>query len=240
MRYFYAIYAVITFVLLFLIFFPLFIILSFFKAWGRKAIWRIIQIWSYIWFFLIAMPVRREYIQRPDKKKQYIVVGNHWSYLDTAMIFRAIPFYARPLAKFELTKIPLFGFLYKTMAVVVDRSNPESRIKSLHLLKHTIEVEKTSIFIFPEGTFNETTEPLKSFYDGAFRMAIQTQTPILPILFPDTKKRWHYSSFWAWSAGISRAVFLPEIDVTGYTTEDLPALRDKVQEIMRRGMLDVD
>lgn len=240
MRYFYAVYAVITFVLLFLLFFPLFIVLSFFKAWGRKTIWRIIQLWSYIWFYLIAMPVRREYIQRPDRKKQYIVIANHWSYLDTAMIFRAIPFYARPLAKYELSKIPLFGFLYKTMAIIVDRENPESRLKSLHLLKHTIEAEKTSIFIFPEGTFNETNEPLKSFYDGAFRIAIETQTPILPVLFPDTRKRWHYRSFWAWSAGISRAVFLPEIDVRNYSTNDVAALRDKTHQAMWRAMLDID
>jgi 1-acyl-sn-glycerol-3-phosphate acyltransferase len=239
-RYFYAVYAVITFVLLFLLFFPLFIVLSFFKAWGRKTIWRIIQLWSYIWFYLIAMPVRREYIQRPDRKKQYIVIANHWSYLDTAMIFRAIPFYARPLAKYELSKIPLFGFLYKTMAIIVDRENPESRLKSLHLLKHTIEAEKTSIFIFPEGTFNETNEPLKSFYDGAFRIAIETQTPILPVLFPDTRKRWHYRSFWAWSAGISRAVFLPEIDVRNYSTNDVAALRDKTHQAMWRALLDVD
>jgi 1-acyl-sn-glycerol-3-phosphate acyltransferase len=239
-RYFYAIYAVITFVLLFLLFFPLFIVLSFFKAWGRKTIWRIIQLWSYIWFYLIAMPVRREYIQRPDRKKQYIVIANHWSYLDTAMIFRAIPFYARPLAKYELSKIPLFGFLYKTMAIIVDRENPESRLKSLHLLKHTIEAEKTSIFIFPEGTFNETNEPLKSFYDGAFRIAIETQTPILPVLFPDTRKRWHYRSFWAWSAGISRAVFLPEIDVRNYSTNDVAALREKTHQAMWRAMLDID
>jgi 1-acyl-sn-glycerol-3-phosphate acyltransferase len=239
-RYFYAVYAVITFVLLFLLFFPLFIVLSFFKAWGRKTIWRIIQLWSYIWFYLIAMPVRREYIQRPDRKKQYIVIANHWSYLDTAMIFRAIPFYARPLAKYELSKIPLFGFLYKTMAIIVDRENPESRLKSLHLLKHTIEAEKTSIFIFPEGTFNETNEPLKSFYDGAFRIAIETQTPILPVLFPDTRKRWHYRSFWAWSAGISRAVFLPEIDVRNYSTNDVAALREKTHQAMWRAMLDID
>jgi 1-acyl-sn-glycerol-3-phosphate acyltransferase len=184
--------------------------------------------------------VRREYIQRPDRKKQYIVIANHWSYLDTAMIFRAIPFYARPLAKYELSKIPLFGFLYKTMAIIVDRENPESRLKSLHLLKHTIEAEKTSIFIFPEGTFNETNEPLKSFYDGAFRIAIETQTPILPVLFPDTRKRWHYRSFWAWSAGISRAVFLPEIDVRNYSTNDVAALRDKTHQAMWRAMLDID
>jgi len=239
-RYFYVIYSVTTFVALFLLFFPLFILFSFFGAWGRKAIWRIIQVWSYIWFFIIAIPVRKVYLQKPDRKKQYVVVGNHWSYLDTAMIFRAIPFYARPLAKYELTRIPLFGFLYKAMAVVVDRDSAESKLKSLHLLKHTIETEKTSVFIFPEGTFNETGSPLKSFYDGAFRIALQTQTPILPVIFPDTIKRWHYSGFWQWSPGISRAVFLPEISVKGMKTEDLELLKEQVYKAMWQALLETD
>ena len=52
-----------------------------------------------------------------------------------------------------------------------------------------------------------------SFYDGAFRIALQTNTPILPVLFPDTVNRFHYSSFWKWSMGKNRAVFLKAIEV---------------------------
>ena len=56
--------------------------------------------------------------------------------------------------------------------------------------------KECSIIIFPEGTFNETEAPLKEFYDGAFRLAINTQTEIWPVLFPDTVDRWHFSHWW--------------------------------------------
>ena len=84
-----------------------------------------------------------------------------------------------------MVKYPVFGIIYRMAAIVVDRSSPERRAQSVRALKAAI-YKHISIFIFPEGTFNETREPLKDFYDGAFRIAIETQTPIKPILFLDT------------------------------------------------------
>lgn len=159
------------------------------------------------------------------------MVANHISYIDTPLIFRTIPFFVRPLAKAELAKIPLFGFLYRQMAVLVDRSDSASKYKSIHSLRRALQREG-SIFIFPEGTFNETGEPLKFFYDGAFRLALRTGTPILPVIFPDADKRWHYSSFWKWSPGINRAIFLPEVPVTGFATDDVAGLKQKVFDLM--------
>ena len=64
-----------------------------------------------------------------------------------------------------------------------------------------------SVFIFPEGTFNTTGQPLKAFYDGAFRIAIETQTPLLPIIFPDTVKRLHYTSVFSFQPGYIEGSF---------------------------------
>lgn len=231
LRYLYVLYAITTFVILFLILFPFFLLFGWMGQWGRQVIWQLIRAWSYIWFFLIGMPVKRIYRQRPEKGKHYIVVANHISYIDTAMIFRAVPFFVRPLAKSELARIPLFGYLYRQMAVLVERGSAKSRLKSVQHLRRSLQREG-SIFIFPEGAFNETGEPLKSFYDGAFRLALHTRTPILPVLFPDTVKRWHYKSFWSWSPGISRAVFLPEISVAGLERTDIPLLKEQVYQTM--------
>jgi 1-acyl-sn-glycerol-3-phosphate acyltransferase len=93
-----------------------------------------------------------------------------------------------------------------------------------------------SIFIFPEGTFNETGAPLKEFYDGAFRIAIETETPIKPILFLDTVDRLHYSSVFSLTPGRSRVVFMDEVSVEGMTMEELPAIKQKVYEIMESGL----
>lgn len=165
-----------------------------------------------------------------------MVVANHISYLDTAMIFTTIPFMVKPLAKKDLIKIPLFGFLYKQMAILVDRTNDVSRRKSIHLLKKTLKRD-SSIFIFPEGSFNETGKPLKQFYDGAFRIALQTNTPILPVIFPDTVDRFHYSSFWKWSMGKNRAVFLKAIEVDQYEMKDLSDLKERVYQEMEKQLI---
>lgn len=237
MRYLYVLYCVALFVAFFLVLFPFFILLSLFGAWGRKAIWQLIRGWSYVWLFLIGMRAKKIYRQRPDKRKNYIVVANHISYIDTPLIFRTIPFFVRPLAKKELAKIPLFGFLYKQMAVLVDRSDASSKSKSIHMLRRTLQREG-SIFIFPEGTFNETADPLKSFYDGAFRLALRTNTAILPVIFPDSVKRWHYSSFWKWSPGINRAIFLPEVGVDEFEPNDIQGLKKKVFDQMWQALIE--
>src|SRR5690606_31604513 len=160
-----------------------------------------------------------------------IVVANHISYLDTAMIFRVMPFMVRPLARHDFARIPLFGFLYRLYAVLVDRESSRSKARSLRMLKRILKQE-CSIFIFPEGSFNETEQPLATFYNGAFKLAIETGVPILPVVFPDTHKRWHYRSFWAWTTGASRAVFLPEIPTSGLDVSDTAVIKQHCKAAM--------
>jgi 1-acyl-sn-glycerol-3-phosphate acyltransferase len=90
--------------------------------------------------------------------------------------------------------------------------------------------------LFPEGTFNESEQPLKSFFDGAFRIAIETQTPIKPLLFIDTMERMHFSSVFSITPGKSRVVYLADIPVEGLTMEDLPALKVKAYHLMEEGL----
>ena len=156
--------------------------------------------------------------------------------VDVAMIVKVIRQPLRALGKAEIAKVPVFGFLYRYGAIMVERSNAENRKKSVLQLKSVLR-KGISVFIFPEGTFNTTGNPLKDFYDGAFRIAIETQTPLLPVIFPDTAKRLHYSSLFSFSPGICRAIFLPPVSVEGLTAEDLPALKTKVYSIMREELI---
>jgi 1-acyl-sn-glycerol-3-phosphate acyltransferase len=94
-----------------------------------------------------------------------------------------------------------------------------------------------SIFIFPEGTFNETAKPLKDFYDGAFRIAIETQTPIKPLLFVDTLERMHWRGIFELMPGRSLVVYMNEIPVHHYTLKDLPKLKKHVYEVMEQGLM---
>jgi len=119
---------------------------------------------------------------------------------------------------------------------MVDRSSVEKRARSVKQLKSIIN-KGISVVIAPEGTFNMTGCPLKEFYDGAFRVAIETQTPIKPILFLDAYDRLSYRSIFSLSPGRSRAVYLQEISVEGLTVKDVKMLREKVYKLMEQKLI---
>jgi 1-acyl-sn-glycerol-3-phosphate acyltransferase len=140
------------------------------------------------------------------------------------------------LGKIEMSQVPLFGFIYRNAIITVDRSHTMKRANSVRILKSVLK-KKISIFMFPEGTFNETNNALKDFYDGAFRIAIETQTPVKPVLFLDAYDRLHYDSILSLTPGISRSVFLDEISVEGLTLKDVPKLRQKTYDIMEDALI---
>lgn len=180
------------------------------------------------------MPVKT--LGKRPAQGRYVVLANHISYIDTVVIFAVIPGYFRALGKKEISGIPFLGFIYKQLAITVNRSNHQSRSTSMRLMWRVLKHEG-SILVFPEGTFNETGRPLKDFYDGAFRLAINTQTAIFPIIFPDTVRRWHYSAWWKMWPGRNRAVYLQPVEVAGLSINDLPDLKVRVYELMENELI---
>jgi 1-acyl-sn-glycerol-3-phosphate acyltransferase len=234
LRLVYCFYALGTFILCMLLVIPPVVIASFFgKVRGGNFIYRICSYWSDVWFFIIGIRHRNIYEYPHDKNRQYIFVANHISYLDAPIIVKTIRQRVRALGKAEVSKVPLFGFIYRNAVVTVDRSSPAHRANSVRILKSVIR-KGISIFIFPEGTFNETGKPMKEMYDGAFRIAIETQTPIKPVLFLDGWSRMHYSTAFSINPGRSRSVFLKEIPVEGLTGKDVEMLKQKVQQLMEQ------
>ncbi len=228
----YCIYALLLFVGIMLALFPFMLLASLFgRITGGNMIYRLCMLWGDLWFFLVAIFHRNYFEQSLDKNKQYIFVVNHISYLDAPIIVKAIRRPIRALGKTEMGSVPVFGFIYKYAAVRVDRGNAENRAKSVRNMMSILK-KGISIVVFPEGTFNMTPNPLKDFYDGAFRVSIETQTPIKPILFLDAFDRMHYRSIFSLNPGKNRAVYLEEIPVSGLTQKDLPALKQKVYDVM--------
>jgi len=231
------VYAILAFIALMLVIFPFVLVASLLgKISGGNIIYRLCCVWADAWFLLIGMRAKKIYAAaRPVGDARYIFVANHISYMDVPMIVKVIRQPLRALGKAELAKVPVFGFLYRYGAIMVDRSSAEARKKSVLQLKSVLR-KGISVFIFPEGTFNTTGHPLKEFYDGAFRIAIETQTPLLPVIFPDTIKRLHYSSVFSFSPGACRAIFLETEPVEGLTTADLPALKERVHRKMETAL----
>lgn len=233
---FYSAWVVLVFLLSLLVAFPfIFFIGLWDKPPARRVIWYIVHYWSRGWLLLTGMPVRR--IGQEPGPGKCVYVANHISYLDTVLIYAAIPHYFRTLAKKEMAKIPVFGYVYKQMAILVDRSSAEGRAKSMRLMWRVLKYE-SNIAVFPEGTFNETGAPLKQFYDGAFRLAIRSQVEIVPMVFPDTVHRWHYSTALGLKPGRNRVVYLEPIPTKGLTMQDLPNLKQKVYTTMEKAMTD--
>lgn len=228
-----AIFAVFTIVLL-----PVVAVASFFgKVKGGNFIYKICTVWADINLALCGIFHKNIYAFPHDKTRQYVFVANHISYMDIPVMLMSVrKQHFRVLANVETSKIPLFGYIYKSAAVMVDRSSSVNRAKSILQLKSIIQ-KGISVLIFPEGTFNSTHQPLKEFYNGAFRLAIETQTPVKPILFLDTYDRLNYKSFFLLTPGRSRAVYLDEINVDGLTIKDIQLLKEKVFKIMEEQLI---
>lgn len=234
----YCLYAFTVFILLMLCVTPIVLAASFFgKVKGGNFIYKVCSLWADTWYLLIGIYHKNIYETPHNRGSQYIFIANHISYLDAPVIVKSIRQPVRVLGKVEFSNVPVFGYIYKNAIVTVDRSSAANRGNSVRILKSVLK-KKISIFIFPEGTFNETGYPLKNLFDGAFRMAIETQTPIKPLLFLNTYDRMHYRSIFSLNPGRSITVFMDEIPVAGLTYKDVAALKQKVYDAMEAKLVE--
>jgi 1-acyl-sn-glycerol-3-phosphate acyltransferase len=233
----YTVYAILLFVILMLVVVPFVMLASFFgKTRGGDVIYHMCYLWALIWCFCIGVRHRNIYLSNKPQAETCIYVINHISYMDIPVLLLAIRKRIRVLGKVEFSKIPIFGLVYRNTTVMVDRSSMENRAKSVVTMKAVLR-KGVSIVIFPEGTFNETGKTLAEFFNGAFRIALETQTPIRPVIFPDNVKRLHFSSVFSLTPGRSRAIFLDEVPVAGLTMQDLEALKQTVFNKMETALV---
>lgn len=165
-----------------------------------------------------------------------MLVSNHSSMADI-MLMLAItrnPFVF--VGKVELVKIPLFGFFYKRTCILVDRKSSKSRMAVFDRAQKRLN-QGLSICIFPEGGVPEDRSlVLDDFKDGAFRLAIEHQIPIVPMTFLDNKKRFSYK-FFSGSPGIMRVHVHPFIETTGLSAENKKDIHE-IRNLTRRIILD--
>ena len=221
---FYILYIITVFVTSMLIIVPITLFFSIFNA--NKIIFDIVKYWSKYWLFMIGMPVQK--IGSVPLNGKYVYVANHISYLDSMVLFSAIDSYFRVLGNKEFSRKFIIGLIYRQIVVMVDRSSQESRKNSFKVLSQYVK-DGNSIFIFPEGKFNTTENILVNFYDGAFKIAVDTNTDIVPIVLPDTAKRWHYSAWWKILPGKNRVIVMSPVNPIGLTVEEL---KQKVYSII--------
>jgi 1-acyl-sn-glycerol-3-phosphate acyltransferase len=214
-----------VFTVFMIIFLPGLVLPHFFGARAGQLGYSFLWIWS--WIFSQLTFIRYTFYGRENfkKGKSYIYVSNHTSFLDLPGIRMIIPGQFRPLAKKELKKIPLFGWIAQAATIIVDRSSPESRKKSIDRLKRALK-QGISILIFAEGTQNRTKEILQPFHDGAFRIAVDTQQPILPMVVIGAGKLMPPGTV-NLKPGKIRIYVGEEIPTEGLTIKDIPALKER-------------
>lgn len=228
-RWLYTGYSIIAFVILFFVFFLLLLIpICFpkqFKLVGILNRW-----WAYVFFFMIALPWKREVRGKLDPKKQYIFCPNHFSYADIP-IMGLNPHNAIFVGKNDMEHIPLFGFMYKKLHITVDRGNLNSRVNTFKRSLKAID-EGKSLVIYPEGGIVTTADPVMGkFKDGAFRIAIEKQIAIVPVTIPYNWIILPPEEFLIrWKP--VKLIFHEPIETKGMTAADVNALKEKVFSII--------
>lgn len=173
--------------------------------------------------------IEREYTLKP--KKSYMIVANHTSMTDIMLMLVAIknPFVF--VGKKELAKIPLFGFFYKRTCILVDRNSNRSKNEVFNQAQKRLS-RGLSVCIFPEGGVpHDESIVLDTFKDGAFRLAIEHQIPIVPLTFADNKKRFSYT-FLSGSPGIMRVKIHKPVLTNQKTLLDRKIIREETRDII--------
>lgn len=147
---------------------------------------RISQIWMGLFLFFAGCRFKVTGKEVFDGLENAIVVCNHNSLIDIPVSTPFLPRANKTIAKKSFVYVPLFGWVYQFASVIVDRKNDQSRRASFEKMKAVLN-NGLDMLIYPEGTRNKTSAPLKSFYDGAFKLAIDTQKPIVPVVLLNTK-----------------------------------------------------
>ncbi len=197
----------------------------------RNNIFYLHHIFTPIFLTLVGIRLKVEGRERIDPKKSYVIVGNHRSSLDFIVNGHAFPGVFRFLAKQELLKIPVFGLIVRKMCLVVDRSSAMSRARSVVALKQQL-AEGWSIFIYPEGSRNDTEQPLAPFFDGAFRIAIQTGAPVAVQTIVNIR---HITANGeGLRPGTVRIVWEEPIETEGLDSKDIENLKEKAENLMKQ------
>ncbi|HRH67060.1 MAG TPA: lysophospholipid acyltransferase family protein [Bacteroidia bacterium] len=189
--------------------------------------------WARFLFPAFGIKVRTIHGERINPEATYVFVANHRSLLDVPAYAVACSNTFRFLAKEELTKIPLLGFIIRKLYISVDRKSKAARIKSMENMLNSIK-ENISVFLCPEGTRNTGTEPLLTFHDGAFRLAIAAQVPLAVMTVRNSDRLLSPLHPLALSPGTIECIWSEPIPTVGMKETDIPMLREMARNEMIR------
>lgn len=232
----YSFWSIFWFILIFLLLYPLMFIFLQKLSW-RRYTHRIVRFWGQLFFIFAGLRIQITYHYKPDRKKVYVFCANHFSYLDIALMVVIIKNYFSFIGKSEIKKVPLFGYLYARLNILVNRKDRMSRATSLGRSIKALKA-KRSIIIFPEGGIVSKEFPImgRPLVDGAFVMAVQQQVPVVPISFFNNHLLLNNRTFLL-RPGVIKVEIHPPVETVGMTNVDVPVLRERVFEMIQNPLL---
>ena len=232
----YTFWAGFVFVLIFLLLYPLIFVFLQRRSWKRVA-HRLVRLWGQLFFLFAGIRIKVTHHFKPDPKQTYVFCSNHFSYVDIAVVVVIIHQFFSFVGKNAMKKIPLFGYLYASLNILVDRNDKNSRASSLSRSLRALQSGR-SIVIFPEGgiVFKQLPYMANPLKDGAFIMAIQQQVPIVPMSFHNNHQIMDEDTL-LMRPGVLHVEIHPPLETLGLTMEDLPVLREKVFESIQNPIL---
>lgn len=226
----FAVWALVIFIItFFIIFIPSMLTWLVPEPKGQDWFIRIARLWMNIWLPLTGCPIKIMGKENFAPGHAYIVTCNHNSMMDVPVSCPYIPGANKTIAKSSFTKIPFFGFFYMKGSVLVNRKSEISRRRSYEKMKEVLR-KGMHMSIYPEGTRNRTSEPLKIFHEGAFKLAKETGNDIIPAILFNTKKVLPQGkAFYFWPGKIE-IHFLEPVPVGSLTVTQL---KEKVFTLMK-------
>ena len=196
------------------------------------SVFKILRVWMNFFFTLTGVKRMIRGKENFKKGENYVVVCNHNSFMDIPLSSPAIPGANKTIAKIEMARIPIFGVIYKSGSVLVDRKSEESRRKSYSRMKEVLDMG-LHMCIYPEGTRNKTSEPLQRFHDGAFKLAVESKKEIIPAVIFYTRRVLPRKIFYFWPHRVEMH-FLPPVPVASKSSQEL---KEEVFQIMKNYLL---
>jgi len=190
---------------------------------------KIYRAWMMTFFILSGIRLKVIGKENFEEGKNYVIVYNHRSMLDVPVSVPFMPGANKTIAKIEMSRIPIFGIVYKRGSVLVDRKNDESRKLSYVKMKEVLAMG-LHMCIYPEGTRNKSAQPLQRFHDGAFRLSVDSGKSVLPAVIFNTDKALPLKPFYFWPSKVELHYLAPVSPTEFSSTEKLKA---HVFEVMK-------
>lgn len=228
----YTIYALICFVLTFLLLSPVFLLAAQQVEW-HNIVLKTYRIWADIYFPMIFMRRKIECRFDPEKGQQYLICANHFSFFDIPSIVQ-LPFTSKFIGKSSIASVPVFGYKFRKVHITVDRSSLRSRAGSMMKANEALD-QGFNLAFFPEGGIRSTNPPqLAPFRDGAFRLAVERQLPVVPVVLPNNHKILPDDGKFFLRNYTLRMVALPPVYPRGKDDKEISRLRTEVFEIIQK------